>query len=337
MPLQRAIALGDAALVRSELESVLGSSKGSRRHPVLIDDLRSQDGETLLHTAVLHEQLQIVQTLLALGASPHVPLPPATVVSVATSPPVKVAAAPSSVAPRSDNFRCSRLLHAGEATAIHYGVYACILLPLGAGVLICIAFVRAVACAVGNLDILKLLLSRDKHSRANNNNNSAVNGSSRAWSPLEGYRMGSLLLWAVASGHAHVAEFLLHASLESDCSDEDGNNAFGIAALLLGHDLSTLRAVLRVLAVHSKDLDDESDAGIDINHRNALGLTAFDVAESPEVREALVRFGARTARVVPVVRVLRWDREAFRRDVRLSSQDPSRPRAAFLRQSGDKS
>lgn len=187
------------------------------------------------------------------------------------------------------------------------------------------------ACAVGDLDILKLLLHRDKQSQA------ASTHSTRCWPLLEGYRTGSLLLWAIASGHAHVVEFLLRMSIESDCSDEDGNNAFGIAALLLGHDLSTLRAVLRALAAHSSDPEDDNDEGIDINHRNALGLTAFDVAESPPIREALARFGARTARVVPVERVLRWDREAYRRDVRLSTQDPSRPRAAFLRPTGDSS
>jgi hypothetical protein len=174
------------------------------------------------------------------------------------------------------------------------------------------------------MDILKLLLYRDKQSHASTR-------STCAWSLFEDYRSGSLLLWAIASGHAHIVEFLLRTSIESDCSDEDGNNAFGIAALLLGHDMSTLRVVLRVLATHSSDSEDDDDAGIDINHRNALGLTAFDVAESTEVREALARFGARTARVVPVERVLRWDREAYRRDVRLSTQDTSRPRAAFLR------
>lgn len=87
-----------------------------------IDDLRNSDGETLLHVAVVHQQLEIAKMLLELGASPHIPLPPASMPANVSSAAGKFAAAPSSVAPRSENFRASRLLHAGEATAIHYGL-----------------------------------------------------------------------------------------------------------------------------------------------------------------------------------------------------------------------
>lgn len=189
------------------------------------------------------------------------------------------------------------------------------------------------ACAVGNLDILKLLVRFERNDRTCSRPKRQGSGSAQVL-PAD-YREGSLLLWAIACGHAHIVSFLLRSLIDFDCSDEDGNNAFGIAALLLGYDLEILRQVLRVLAAHTSDDGDVAPAGhpaLEINHKNALGLTAYDVAESDEVREALARFGARTARVVSVERVLRWDREAFRRDVRLSSQDSKRPRAAFPRQ-----
>lgn len=73
--------------------------------------MRNCHGETLLHTAVLHEQLAIVQTLLLHGASPNAELPCHGIFESTLE----------SVAPRSENFRYSRLLSAGEATPVHYG------------------------------------------------------------------------------------------------------------------------------------------------------------------------------------------------------------------------
>lgn len=101
--LQRAIEIGDLRLVREQLATQRGDS---------VVSLRNCHGETLLHTAVLHNQLSIAQTLLQYGASPSAEVP-SHGVSESTL---------ESVAPRSENFRYSRVLSAGEATPVHYGV-----------------------------------------------------------------------------------------------------------------------------------------------------------------------------------------------------------------------
>lgn len=164
------------------------------------------------------------------------------------------------------------------------------------------------ACVVGDLELLELLLAN-----AGDHHNNSV-------------RPGSLLLWAIAGGHAHMVAFLPTGAppplSETDCDDEDGNSAFAIAALLLARDLPRLQAVLRALA-------GTSDA--DINHRNARGLSALDVAPTPAAREALSRLGARSARGVPVSRALAFDRDAFLRDVRFLNM-PGRSRAMFRRE-----
>lgn len=99
--LQRAIEIGDLSLVLAQLKT----------HREDVVSMRNCHGETLLHTAVLHEQLAIVQMLLLHGASPNAELP-CHGISGSTF---------ESVAPRSENFRYSRLLSAGEATPVHYG------------------------------------------------------------------------------------------------------------------------------------------------------------------------------------------------------------------------
>jgi ankyrin repeat protein len=82
--------------------------------PDRINIVRNAHGETLLHTAVLHQRLDMVQILLQHGADPTIALPD-NGDSHSTL---------ESVAPRSANFKHSRMLHAAEATSIHYGTYA---------------------------------------------------------------------------------------------------------------------------------------------------------------------------------------------------------------------
>ncbi|TYZ67299.1 hypothetical protein PybrP1_012774 [[Pythium] brassicae (nom. inval.)] len=256
--LQRAVEIGDVSLLLTQLQA----------HGAGVVHQRNCHGETLLHTAVLHGQLPIVQTLLQHGASPNAELP-CHEVSQSTL---------ESVAPRSDNFRYSRVLSATEATPVHY------------------------ACAVGNLDALKLLL-----------------GPTASAPQFELRRPGSLLAWAITGGHAHIVEHLvLKKRIEADCHDEDGNNAVGIAALALAaHDAqqheaqasgvgaSTLKTILKLLLRRE---------GIEINHKNMYGLTAFDAAESERVKQLLAQLGGRTARVLDMEKLLRWDRERSRRE-----------------------
>lgn len=162
--------------------------------------------------------------------------------------------------------------------------------------------------------MLKLLLSRE----------------ASASSQFELRRPGSLLVWAVTCGHAHIVEYLvLKKRLVADCFDEDGNNAIGIATLVLAADsssssssasatasvstlvaraaehapLARLKQILKLLLRRD---------GIDINHKNMYGLTPFDIAESDAVKQLLAHLGGKTAHVLDMAKLLRWDREKTR-------------------------
>lgn len=273
--LHRAVEVGD-------LQAVV--ARCSAQPQICIDSIRNSHGETLLHTAVLHEQLPIVQFLLENGAHVDVALPNRTNrVSVSTL---------ESVAPRSDNFKHSRMLSCIEATPLHY------------------------ACATGNLDMLKLLLAKggDHSSR----------------------RSGSLLIWAITCAQVLVVEFLLFKKrLNQDCFDEEGNNAIGIAALVLATEIddrrhndpmaepTILKRMLRVLARCEH---------IDINHKNMHGLTAYDVAETESVKQLIARYGGKTAHGIELERLLRWDRERSRDEFTYCAE-MNRRRAIRLRKS----
>jgi ankyrin repeat protein len=84
-------------------------------------------GETLLHTAVLNQRQAIVQLLLAHGADMNIEIPRMSFEKEQLH--IK-----RSSLTRSENFRLSRILHANEATPVHY------------------------ACLVGNLEILKTMI-----------------------------------------------------------------------------------------------------------------------------------------------------------------------------------
>lgn len=157
---------------------------------------------------------------------------------------------------------------------------------------------------MGNLDILKLLLSPKASSS----------------SPFQLRRPGSLLSWTITCSHAHIVEYLvLKKRLEADCFDEDGNNSVGIASLVLAGELSnssstshpgasqhsTLKRILKLLLLCE---------GIEINHKNMYGLTPFDVAESKPVKHLLAHLGGKTARVLNMEKLLRWDRERSREE-----------------------
>ncbi|GLE04544.1 hypothetical protein PINS_up013499 [Pythium insidiosum] len=251
-----------------------------KSNPEVVVSQRNAFGETLLHTAVLNQHLDLVQLLLQHGADANDALP-SNGVSKSTL---------ESVAPRTENFQYSRILHAAEATPVHY------------------------ACGVGNLDILKLLL-----------------GSSTRYKRTEPFvvrRPGSLLVWAITGGHPHIVEYLLlKKRIEEDCFDEDGNNSIGIAALCLGarSRQDKLQQILRLLV--------RSD-GIDINHKNMYGLTPYDTAEEDHVKELIHRLGGRTARIVDIDKLLRWDREQYRKEVTYSRR---RPRSIQLRAPEDAS
>ncbi|KAG6618874.1 Type II (General) Secretory Pathway (IISP) Family [Phytophthora cinnamomi] len=261
LPLQRAVELGDVRSLHAALSS---GDEGDG-----ISEACNAFGETLLHTAVLHQQLGAVQLLLQHGASPLAPLPdnPKLPESESTL---------ESTAPRTANFRYSLMLDAAEATPLHY------------------------ACAAGHLDILKLLLASA----------APLNDVPKRWRP------GSLLLWAITSAQPGVVEFLaLQSRLEADCFDEDGNNSVAIAALVLAtpetpERLAILKTILQLLL--RRDLE---DGGADVNHKNMYGLTAFDVAETSAAKQILAQLGAMTARIVPVERVLRWDRDRYRDEI----------------------
>lgn len=263
LPLQRAIALGDAKSLQVALSS------GEEADVNSIVRACNAFGETLLHTAVLHQQLAAVQLLLQHGASPLARLP--------DNPNLRESESTlESTAPRTTNFRYSLMLDPAEATPLHY------------------------ACAAGHLDTLKLLLSCA----------SPLNDVPKRWRP------GSLLLWAITSAQPQVVEFLvLQSRLEADCFDEDGNNSVAITALVLAtpetpERLATLKRILQLLL--RRDLE---DGGADVNHKNMYGLTAFDVAETPAAKQILAQLGAMTARIVPVERVLRWDRDRYRDEI----------------------
>lgn len=251
LTIQRAVELGALADVEQLIKD----------DPTTIKSWRNANGETLLHTAVLHNHVGIVQHLLEAGADPTTELP-RNGVSQSTL---------ESVAPRSENYKYSRMLHAAEATPVHY------------------------ACAVGDLDMLKLLL--------------AAHHQYTQSPPFEIRRPGSLLVWSITAGHPAIVEYLLlKKKLEADCFDEDGNNSFAIAALALGEPLhaATLKQVFKMLA--------RCD-GIDINHKNMNGLTAFDTAEEPHVKQLVQQFGGRSARVLDMKKLLRWNQEQSREEI----------------------
>ncbi|ETI38332.1 hypothetical protein F441_15766 [Phytophthora nicotianae CJ01A1] len=260
LPLQRAIELGDV----NSLEQALKTGDGYS-----LTTACNAFGETLLHTAVLHQQLGAVQLLLRHGASPLTKLPDNPNLPAATS-------TLESAAPRTSNFRYSRMLEAAEATPLHY------------------------ACSTSHVDILKLLLSVI----------SPLDDIPKRWRP------GSLLLWAITSAQPAVVEFLvLQSRLEADCFDEDGNNSVAIAAFVLATPetskrLATLKTILKLLL--RRELE---DGGADVNHKNMYGLTAFDVAETPASKQILAQLGATTARIVPMERVLHWDRDRYRDEI----------------------
>lgn len=134
---------------------------------------------------------------------------------------------------------------------------------------------------------------------------------------------------------------MLKKRLEADCFDEDGNNSVGIASLVLDGELSnsfnnnissshsgssqpsTLKRILKLLLCRE---------GIDVNHNNMYGLTPFDVAESEPVKQLLAHLGGKTARVLNMEKLLRWDRERSR-DEYTYSRDPLR-RAIVLKDDG---
>jgi hypothetical protein len=150
------------------------------------------------------------------------------------------------------------------------------------------------ACAVGNVEVLKLLLAAS--SRFNSS------------PPFVVKRPGSLLIWAITAGHPAVVEYLLLKKLlEEDCFDEDGNNSFGVSAHALGHPdhALVLKEILKLLV--------RCDS-IEINHKNMNGLTALDAAEEPHVKDMLKQFGGRSARVLDMEKLLRWDREMSRHE-----------------------
>lgn len=146
-------------------------------------------------------------------------------------------------------------------------------------------------------------------------------------------------MWALTCGHANVVEHLvLKKRLEADCRDEDGNNAVGVAALVLAaqeaQELetqtsdtqvhpSTLKTILKLLLRRD---------GIEINHKNLCGLTAFDIAESAHVKQLLAHLGGRTARVLDMEKLLRWDRERSRREY---TYVRDRVRRAIVRRDAD--
>ncbi|KAI9995175.1 hypothetical protein PInf_012222 [Phytophthora infestans] len=236
LPLQRAIELGDV----QTLEHALMNGDGNA-----LTSACNAFGETLLHTAVLHQQLEAVQLLLHHGASPLSKLPDNLNLPAAES-------TLESTAPRTSNFRYSRMLEASEATPLHY------------------------ACSTGQVDILKLLLSVA----------SPLDDIPKRWRPGK-----------------------------ADCFDEDGNNSVAIAALVLGtpetpERLATLKTILKLLLRREPE-----DGGADVNHKNMYGLTALDVAETAASKLILTQLGASTARIVPVERVLRWDRNRFRDEI----------------------
>ncbi|KAF4319508.1 hypothetical protein BBO99_00000775 [Phytophthora kernoviae] len=127
-----------------------------------------------------------------------------------------------------------------------------------------------------------------------------------------------------------VVEFLvLQSRLEPDCFDEDGNNSVAIAALALATPespkrLATLKSILQLLLRREPE-----DGGVDVNHKNMYGLTAFDVAETPASKQLLAKLGAKTARVVPMEKVLHWDREQYRDEIEY--MPPLGRRRIFLR------
>ncbi|KAF4030679.1 Ankyrin repeats (many copies) [Phytophthora infestans] len=260
LPLQRAIELGDV----QTLEHALMNGDGNA-----LTSACNAFGETLLHIAVLHQQLEAVRLLLHHGASPLSKLPDNLNLPAAES-------TLESTAPRTSNFRYSRMLEASEATPLHY------------------------ACSTGHVDILKLLLSVA----------SPLDDVPKRWRP------GSLLLWAITSAQSDIVKFLgLQSRLEADCFDEDGNNSVAIAALVLGtpetpERLATLKTILKLLLRREPE-----DGGADVNHKNMYGLTALDVAETAASKLILTQLGASTARIVPVERVLRWDRNRFRDEI----------------------
>lgn len=171
-----------------------------------------------------------------------------------------------------------------------------------------------VACAVGNLELLKLLLA-------------AFIRRNKCVFKIE--RAGSLLVFAITGGHPEIVEFLLlKKRLEHDCFDEDGNNSVAIAALALGRPekSSQLKEILHILARCDH---------VDFNHKNLYGLTAYDTAEESHVKEMIHRLGGRTARITDMEKLLRWNRERSRveytychdRPRRIQLRDPSKATA----------
>ena len=56
------------------------------------------------------------------------------------------------------------------------------------------------------------------------------------------------------------------------------------------------------------------DAGIDINARNAAGLTVYDLAESESLRQTIQNYNGKTAKPEDIDHLFSWDIEASRRE-----------------------
>ncbi|CEG48778.1 uncharacterized protein PHALS_06581 [Plasmopara halstedii] len=109
----------------------------------------------------------------------------------------------------------------------------------------------------------------------------------------ERWRPDSLLQWAITSG----------------------NNSVAIAVQALATFDTPARLKILEAIFQSLFRRDPTHGDADINHKNMRGLTAFDVAETTATKQILIKFGARTARIISVEEALRWNCNRYRDEI----------------------
>ncbi|EQC33485.1 hypothetical protein SDRG_08994 [Saprolegnia diclina VS20] len=205
-------------------------------------------GETLLHVAVLHERLPLVQLLLVHGAEPN-----ARSYSTPRAPFLNAVG---------DVDAC--LATAAGATPLHY------------------------ACGIANLKLVKMLLLAGAAASVNVGNHELCQPP---------------LVWALRAPQHQVAMMTLlmtHGASAIDTRDVDDNNAIALAArhYVDLHEMRLLQQIVSALV----------DAGVDVQHKNGCGWTAYDEAPTAAIQVMLQsRFGAHSGRVQDPLGALQID------------------------------
>lgn len=149
------------------------------------------------------------------------------------------------------------------------------------------------ACGTGNLEIVKLLVeNKEKETGA------LEIGTDES--------CGTPLVWAIACGSIPVVNYLIDNGVNVHCRDSEQNTTAMIALLSLKEreQRSQLHEILETLF----------RAGVDINARNAAGLSLYDLAQDDELRDRILQDKGKSAKPESIDHLFSWNLEASRRE-----------------------